>query len=118
MNASNIILNTEAGFDTEIVLNSKYEVSDVVALVSIGGELSLMRAFPKADPSDRLLPESVMDAAVDLARETHGLMKVWAAGTLTVVNSEVFVGRQLVGMRINGEVYLDSLQDIIRSKFH
>lgn len=118
MNASNFILNTEAGFNTEIVLNSNYEVSDVVALVSIGGELTLMRAFPKADPTDRLLPESVMDAGVELARESRGLMKVWAAGTLTIANSEVFVGRQPVGLRINGEICLDSLQDIIRSKFH
>lgn len=116
MQTSNtFVINTAAGFNTEIVLDSQYDIDDVVALLSVDGEMRLMTAFPKADPSDWLLPTTVMEAGIELAINSDGRVKMWAAGTLTEVDGQLYVGRQCVGSVIEG---LTDLPTMIRNLMH
>lgn len=119
MNASNtIILNAEAGFNTEIVLDSLVIENAATALVAVEGELVLMRAYPLADPTDRLLPESVIEAAADYARTTKTPFKVWAVGELSTTDGKVYLGKTLVGETTNGVTTLIAVKDLIKRCFH
>lgn len=120
MYASNeIILNTEMGYDAAIVLSNTYSYGQMVALVQQGDSVSLMRAFPKCDPSDTLLPESIMDAAVDYSRAGHHDFKVWAVGELTTNSKgELRVGKQVVGQVNASGITLYNLREAIKRAFH
>lgn len=119
MHASNIIvLNTEAGFNTEIVLSNDLTIDAATALVEFNGELVLMRAFPLCDPTDRLLPESVIAAAADYAVATRSRIKVWAVGEYSVVGNSIKLGKTVVGELVNDEVKLYDIQSLIKRCFH
>ncbi|QXO10973.1 hypothetical protein pEaSNUABM54_00147 [Erwinia phage pEa_SNUABM_54] len=120
MYASNeIILNTEMGYDAAIVLSDDYANGNMLALVQQGDTLKLMRAFPEFDPTDTLLPESIIEAGAEYSRAGHTDFKVWAAGELKFGKAgEVFVGKQLVGMYTATGIELYGLRDLIKRAFH
>lgn len=119
MHATNtIVLNTEAGFDTEIVLSNDLSIDAATALVEFNGELVLMRAYPLCDPTDRLLPESVIAAAAEYAVAKRLPMKVWAVGEYSVKEGIVKLGKTVVGELVNNEVKLYDIQDMIKRCFH
>ena len=119
MNAStNIILNADNGFNAEIVLSTELSINTVTALVQQNGELVLMRAYPMVDPSDRLLPESVIEAAVDYAKANHAAFKVWAVGEMRIKDGEVKLGKTVVGTVVDGNVKLFDIQSMIKRCFH
>lgn len=112
MNA--IIMNTNAGYNTEIVLDPSYDINDVVALVSVQGEMRLFAAYPKADPTDWLLPQTILDAGMELSANTEGEFKFWAAGSLTERDGNLYVGTRCVGTTEE----LTDLQTLIRQAMH
>lgn len=119
MNASNtIILNADNDFNAEIVLSSELSINTVTALVQQNGELVLMRAYPMVDPSDRLLPESVIEAAVDYAKANRIPFKVWAVGEMHMKNGEVMLGKTVVGKVTGESIELFDIQTMIKRCFH
>lgn len=97
LTSNTIVMNTNAGYNTQIVLDAQYEIDDVVALLAIDGEMKLMTAFPMSDPSDWLLPRSIMDAGVELAENSDGRIKMWDAGVLTERDGKLFIDTRCVG---------------------
>lgn len=120
MYASNVIvLNTEMGCDAEIILSDDYSYGTVLALVQQGDTLSLMRAYPSVDPTDTLLPESIIEAAAEYSRNGNPLFKVWTAGKLSInANGDVALGKQVVGVSDAGDIKLYALKDLIKRAFH
>lgn len=113
-----LILNAEAGYNTEIVMTTELSLKAQTALVAVNGTLTLMRVFPKCDPTDTLLPESVIDAGVDYARHTLPGFKIWAVGALHFKGDDVVLGKTVVGNVVNERIVLSDIQTLIKRYFH